>query len=69
LREKHILRVFENRVLRKMFRAKRDEVTRNWRILHIEELCDLYSAPEIIWVIKSRRMRWVGHVADMADRR
>jgi hypothetical protein len=69
LREKHILRVFENRVLRKMFRAKRDEVTRNWSILHNEELCDVYFAPDIIRVIKSRRMRWVGHVANMADRR
>jgi len=59
----------ENRVLRKMFRAKRTEVTRNWRILHNEELCDLYFAPDIIRVIKSIRMKWVGHVADMADRR
>jgi hypothetical protein len=63
-----MLRLFENRVLRKMFRAKRDEVTRKWRILHNEELCDLYFAPDIIRMIKSRRMRWVGHVANMADR-
>jgi len=52
-----------------MFRATRDEVTRNWRVLHNEELCDLYFAPDIIRVIKSRRMRWMGHVANMADRR
>jgi len=61
--------VFENRVLRKMFRAKRNEATRNWRILHNEKLCDLYFAPDIIRGIKSRIMRWVGHVANMADRR
>ena len=69
MREKHTLRVFENRVLSKMFRAKREEVRRKWRTVHNEELYDLYFAPDIFRVIKSRRMRWMGHVADMADRR
>jgi hypothetical protein len=55
------LRVFENRVLRRIFLPKRDEVTREWRKLHNEELNDLYS-PSTVWVIKSRRMRWTGHV-------
>jgi len=61
-------RVFENRVLRKIFGPKRDEVTGDWRILHSKELYDLYSLPNIIWVIKSRT-RWVGHVARMGKRR
>jgi hypothetical protein len=56
LREEHRLRVFENRVLRKIFRLKRDEVTGEWRKLHNEELRDLYSSPSIIRIIKSRRM-------------
>jgi hypothetical protein len=66
---KHRLRVFENRVLRGIFGPKRDEVTGEWRRLHNEELNDLYSSPNIIWVIKSRRMRWDGHVARMGEGR
>jgi hypothetical protein len=54
--------VFENRVLRKIFGPQRDEVTEEWRRQHNEELCDLYSSSNIIRVVKSRRMRWVGHV-------
>jgi hypothetical protein len=55
--------VFENRVLRRIFGPKRDEETGGWRKLHIEELHNLYSSPSIIRIIKSRRMRWAGHVA------
>jgi hypothetical protein len=65
LREEHRLRVFENSVLRRIFVPKRDEVTGEWRKLHYEELNDLYSSPSIVWVIKSRRMRWAGHVSRM----
>jgi hypothetical protein len=59
--------VFENRVLRKIFGPKRDEVTGEWRKLHNEELHNLYSSPHIIRQIKSRRMRWAGHVACMGE--
>ena len=69
LREECRLRVFENRVLRKIFGPNRDEVTREWRNLHNEGLNDLYSSPNILRVIKSRRMRWAGHVACMWERR
>jgi hypothetical protein len=61
--------VFENRVLRRIFGPKRDEVTGEWRRLHNEELNDLYSSPNIIRVIKSRRMRLAGHVARMGEQR
>jgi hypothetical protein len=61
LREEHRLRVFEKRVLRRIFGPKRDEVTREWRKLHNEELHTLYSSPDIIRQVKSRQMRWVGH--------
>ena len=60
--------MFENRVLRRMFGLKRDEVTGEWRKLHHEELTDLYSLPNIIQVIKLRRMRWVGHVELLVER-
>jgi hypothetical protein len=60
--------VFENRVLRRIFGPKRDEVTGEWRKLHNEELHELYSSPSIIRIIKSRRMRWAGHVARMGRR-
>ena len=63
--EERRLRVFDNRVLRRIFGAKRDEVTGEWRKLHNEELNDLYCSPNIVRVIKSRRMRWAGHVASM----
>jgi len=61
--------VFENRVLGGVFGSKRGEVTREWRKLHNEELNDLYCLPNIVRVIKSRRMRWVGHVACIGERR
>jgi hypothetical protein len=69
LREEHSLRVFENRVLRRTFGAKRDEMTGGWRKLHNEELCDLYPPPSITRVIKSRRMSCSGHVARMGEKR
>jgi hypothetical protein len=69
LREEHRLRVFENRALRRIFGPKRDEVTGEWRKLHNKELHDLYSSPSIIRIIKSRRMRWAGHVARMGEKR
>jgi len=67
--EERRLKVFEKRVLRRIFGLKRNKVTGEWRKLHNEELNDLYSSPNIVRVIKSRRMRWAGHVARMADRR
>jgi hypothetical protein len=69
LREEHRLRVFESRVLRRIFGPKRDEVTGEWRKLHNEELLNLYSSPDIIRQVKSRRMRWTGHVARMGEER
>jgi PAS domain-containing protein len=68
LREERRLRVFENRVLRRIFGAKRDEVTGEWRKPHIEELNDMYSSPTVVRMIKSKRMRWAGHVARMGER-
>jgi hypothetical protein len=67
--EERRLRVFENRVFRRVFGPKRKEVTGEWRKLHNEELNDLYSLPNIVGVVKSRRMRWAGHVAHMGDER
>ena len=69
LREEHRLRVFENRVSRRIFGSKRDGVTGEWRKLHNEELNDLYCSSNIVRVIKSRRMRWAGHVARMEEGR
>jgi hypothetical protein len=68
LTEEHRLRVFENRALRIIFGQKRDVVTGEWRKMHNEVLCDLYSSPSIIRMIKSRRMRWTGNVARMGRR-
>jgi hypothetical protein len=68
LRETHRLRAFEYRVLRKVLGPKRDEVTGGWKKLHNEELHDLYSSPSIVRTIKSRRMRWAGHVAGLGRR-
>jgi hypothetical protein len=69
LREEHRLRVFENRVLRRIFGSKRDEVTGEWKKLHNKELRDLYSSPSIIRIIKSRRMKWACLVARMEEKR
>jgi hypothetical protein len=65
LRDKHRLRIFENSVLRRIFGPKRDEVTGGWRKLHDEDLHGLYSSPNIVRVIKARRMKWAGYVARM----
>jgi hypothetical protein len=69
LREERRLGVFDNRVLMRVFGPKREEVTGEWRKLHNEELNDLYSLPNIVRVVKSRRMRWAGHVARMGEDR
>ena len=69
LREEHRLREFENKVLRNIFGAKRDEITGVWRKLHNAELHALYSSPNIIRNLKSRRLRWTGHVARMEQYR
>jgi len=65
LKEKHRLRAFENRVLRRIFGSKRKEIVGGWRRLHNEELHKLYASPDIIMVIRSRTMRWVGHVTHL----
>ena len=69
LREERRLTVFESRVLRRIFGPKRDEVTGEWRTLRKEGLSDLYSLPNIVRVVKSRKMRWAGHVARMGEGR
>jgi hypothetical protein len=69
MKEESRLRVFENRVLRRIFGPNRDEVTGEWKKLHNEELNDLYYSFNIVWVIKSRKMRWLRHVAHMRERR
>jgi len=69
LREERKLRVFENMVLRRIFGPRIEEVTGEWRRLHNEETNVLYSSPNIVRVIKSRRMRWAGHVAHMGEER
>jgi hypothetical protein len=69
LREEHSLRVFENRVMKRIFGPKRDEVTGQWRKLHNGDLHNLYSSPDTIWQDKSRRMRWAGHVARVGEGR
>jgi hypothetical protein len=69
LREAYRLRVFENRVLWRIFGPKGEEVAGGWRRLHNEELCNFYASPYIIWMIKSRRMRWEGNVTRMSEMR
>jgi hypothetical protein len=68
LREEHRLRVFESKVLRRIFGPERVEVTGEWRKQHNGELSDLHSSPHIVWVIKLRIMRWAGNVAHMGER-
>jgi hypothetical protein len=69
LGEERKLRVYENSVLRRIFEPKRDEVTGEWRKLHNEELYDLYPSPNIVRVIRSKRMKWTGHVARIGESR
>jgi len=69
LREERKMKVFENMVLRRIFGPRRDEVTGEWRRLHNEELDDLYTSPNIVRVIKSRRMRWAGQLARIGEER
>jgi len=69
LRKEHRLRVFENRLLWRIFEPKRDDITVEWRKQHTEELNHLYSSPYIVCATKSRRMKWAGHVAYMGERR
>jgi hypothetical protein len=69
MREERRLRVFENRVLRRIFGPTWDELTGEWKKLHNEELSDLYSLPNIVRVVKSRRMRWAGHVLRLGEGR
>jgi hypothetical protein len=69
LREEHRLRVFENRVLRRIFGPKGDDMIGAWRKLHNKELYNVFSSPSIIRIIKSSRMRWAGHVARVGKRR
>jgi hypothetical protein len=69
LREEYRLRVFENRVLRRIFEFKRNEVTGCWRKLHNEELRNMYSSPSVIRMIQLRSMRWAGHVARIGEKR
>jgi len=69
LREERKLKVFENIVLRRIFGPRRDEVTGEWRKLHNEDVNDLYYSPNILLVIKSRKIRWAGHVARMGEER
>jgi len=69
LREERKLRVIENMVLRRIFGPRRDELTGEWRRLHNGELSDLYCSPNIVRVIKLRRMRWAGHVARIGEER
>jgi hypothetical protein len=68
LREDHRLDVFENRVLRRIFGPKRDDIVGGWRTMHNDEFHNLCSSPNIIRMIRSRRMRWTGHVARMGDK-
>ena len=69
MREEHRLRVLENRVLRRIFEYKREQLTREWRRLHNEELFALYSSTNVIRVIKSRRIKWAGYVLRMGEKR